>query len=277
MMEILKKMLLYKFWGLETKPLSIIQSANIAIKYWVTLFITIVICVFGGEIFLMFMNPTYVFWLSIITFTLLLYLIVRFMLNKYLIFNVKLEKDKLSIKHYLLVILIIVGLYFISTATLYRVISYIPDFGFFNASKNIGTNVQALFINLLQIICTILIAPVIEEIIFRKIILGGLIQKYTTRTALVASTLIFAIFHVYPPQIIAVIPVAFIIGFIYLKTSSIMLCITAHAFHNLLCQVDNQAYSNFNNVEYLGVFIIGFLIIVFALKNFNIMFNKQKR
>lgn len=86
----------------------------------------------------------------------------------------------------------------------------------------------------------ILIGPIIEELIFRKIILKGLCQKYSKVTALIISSLIFAMCHGSLQNIIGVIPISFVLGYIYIKKSSIILCITTHAFHNILClSIDN--------------------------------------
>lgn len=265
----LNKLFLHDFWDLETKELSIIQSVGITVKFWVMMIITIIVIVLVS---FTFGNTIYGVGLILIILPLSIYLIVRNMLKNYLVPNVKRVKEKLSVKHYFLVPLMVFGLYLISTSTLYRVSSYIPDFGFLDVAKNsytnVGTNAQVLFINLFSIFSTTLVAPIVEEIIFRKIIFRGLLQKYTTRTALIASTLIFAFYHISLQQSISVIPIAFIIGYIYLKTSSIMLCIIAHGFHNLLCDLANISIINFNNIEYFGVLILGITILAFSIKSF---------
>lgn len=77
-----------------------------------------------------------------------------------------------------------------------------------------------------------IVAPILEEILFRGIILGGLLHRYSPRMAVLASALIFAVAHANPWQF----PVSFIMGILlgwwFLKTNSLILCISAHAFNN---------------------------------------------
>jgi len=259
-------LLLTDYKNMETKPLSIMQCVGVLIVFYILFFIAMVIYFLSGVIFSsIFRDVTAVAWLSFPIFALMLYLITRFMINKNLIPNVKFQREKVSIKYYFLVLFMVLGLYLISTATIYRVTPYLPDFNF-NYSN---TNVQVCNIKLISCINTILIFPIVEEVIFRRIMLRGLTKKYTIKHALIASSLIFAIYHISLQQSINVFATGLFFGFIYLKKSSLKLCITAHGFHNLICTVNERfTYIQLNNIEYLGVFILGVLIMATALKYF---------
>lgn len=92
---------------------------------------------------------------------------------------------------------------------------------------------------------TIVIAPVIEELLFRGIFVRSLLQRYAPRKVYVYTALVFAIAHLNPYQI----PVAFVMGYflawLYHHSSSLLPCIWAHMTFNaisvLLFFSENQA------------------------------------
>ncbi|MEJ6949958.1 CPBP family intramembrane glutamic endopeptidase [Natronospora cellulosivora (SeqCode)] len=75
-------------------------------------------------------------------------------------------------------------------------------------------------------------APVIEEILFRGIILKGLLKEYKVVYAIVFSSILFALVHFYPHQIIISFFAGLILGFIYYKTASLLSVILLHALYN---------------------------------------------
>ncbi len=85
-----------------------------------------------------------------------------------------------------------------------------------------------------EFIASCVVAPVIEEILFRGIILRSFLNQYDPKKAIIWSAIIFAIAHLNLYQL----PVAFVggcmIGWIYYRTKSLWLCILAHAFHNTI-------------------------------------------
>lgn len=80
----------------------------------------------------------------------------------------------------------------------------------------------------LFIIIPILAAPILEEIIFRKIIFGTLYSRIGFFLAALASALIFAVIHGEPQHILIYGSVGFIFAFIYVKTKHILVPIIVH-------------------------------------------------
>lgn len=129
-------------------------------------------------------------------------------------------------------------------------------------SKNIfNTYMQnATIINTIVIsIQVIIIGPIIEELIFRKILLGKLLEKFSNRPikAIVYSALIFGIIHLNIIQGVAAFGGGIILGLIYYYTKSIKATIFAHILNNFLIIIPNPI-GLWMNVIYL---IVGFYLI----------------
>lgn len=77
-------------------------------------------------------------------------------------------------------------------------------------------------------------APLTEEVLFRGIILGGLLTHRTRNRAVVWSAVLFALFHANPWQF----PIALILGIVFawwvVQTGSLVPAIAGHALNNLL-------------------------------------------
>lgn len=75
-------------------------------------------------------------------------------------------------------------------------------------------------------------APILEELVFRGIILKKFLEKYTPLRAIIYSALIFGIGHLNPWQFIAAFTIGIAIGWIYWKTKSIWPGIFIHFVNN---------------------------------------------
>ncbi len=80
----------------------------------------------------------------------------------------------------------------------------------------------------------VIVAPIIEETLFRGIILRGLLANHSKALALGASALLFGLTHLNPWMIIPTGLIGLVLGWIYLKTKSVYLCMFCHSFNNLL-------------------------------------------
>jgi len=75
-------------------------------------------------------------------------------------------------------------------------------------------------------------APVFEELIFRGIILDGLLKRYTARKAILLSAFLFAFVHLNPWQFVTGMVIGAFIGWIYYHTRSLSISIIIHAAVN---------------------------------------------
>ncbi|MGL5559330.1 MAG: lysostaphin resistance A-like protein [Paraclostridium dentum] len=131
----------------------------------------------------------------------------------------------------------------------------VPSKNVFNTYMQNATIINTIVIS----IQVIIIGPIIEELVFRKILLGKLLEKFSNRPikAIVYSALIFGIIHLNIIQGVAAFGGGIILGLIYYYTKSIKATIFAHILNNFLIIIPNPI-GLWMNVIYL---IVGFYLI----------------
>lgn len=77
----------------------------------------------------------------------------------------------------------------------------------------------------------VIVVPVFEEVFFRGIIFKGLKNNYNVVLALLLSSLLFGFFHI---DYVGSTVFGLWLGWVYLKTDNILLCIIAHSACNLV-------------------------------------------
>lgn len=78
------------------------------------------------------------------------------------------------------------------------------------------------------------LAPVIEEILMRGFLLGGLSVRYEKWLALLVSSLLFALLHFNMVQTLSAFVCGVVLGILYLYTGSVFCCILTHMGYNLI-------------------------------------------
>jgi uncharacterized protein len=76
-------------------------------------------------------------------------------------------------------------------------------------------------------------APVLEELIFRGIMLDGLLRNYSTLKSILTSSLLFGIVHMNPWQFVTGFVLGCFLGWVYHRTRSMTPCIIIHMTANL--------------------------------------------
>ena len=79
----------------------------------------------------------------------------------------------------------------------------------------------------------VIAAPIFEELIFRGIMLDGLLKRYSPIKAILISSFLFGLVHLNPWQFITGLFLGVFMGWIYYKTKSISFTIIIHASVNL--------------------------------------------
>lgn len=88
--------------------------------------------------------------------------------------------------------------------------------------------------NIFSFVGVVLVAPLLEEILFRGLILDGLLKNTRPSRAIFWSALIFSLAHLNPWQAIPTFLGGLFLGWVYWKTRSVLPCILIHATNNLL-------------------------------------------
>jgi len=86
-----------------------------------------------------------------------------------------------------------------------------------------------LLCNILNVVIVVIIAPIIEEIVFRGIILGRLSVMWNTSRAILLSSFIFGILHY---DIIGAFIFGIIMSILYINTRTLVVPILCHVLNN---------------------------------------------
>ena len=104
---------------------------------------------------------------------------------------------------------------------------------------NVPDILQSQFKGLMEnpwgVLAVCLVGPIAEEITFRRGIMGSLMETEKWRKyALVLSAAIFGIIHFNPAQIIVAFSLGLFLGWLYLRTHSLVLPVLCHILNNSL-------------------------------------------
>lgn len=134
----------------------------------------------------------------------------------------------------------------------------------------------------------VIAAPLLEEILFRGIFLDGFLKNYSARKSIFWSSLFFAVAHMNPWQFIVAFVLGLLIGYVYLKTRSLLPCIFIHFIANsagyslrFLFDVDENKIITTremigNNLLYFSILILCAIIAYALLLKLGQIFNEAK-
>lgn len=103
-------------------------------------------------------------------------------------------------------------------------------------SDELADELSGLSHNVLGVISIAVLAPLLEEVLFRGAIQGFLLRKYPSRPwlAIITASLIFGVIHMNPIQIFYATMLGVVFGWIYYRTGSLVPCIIGHVLNNSL-------------------------------------------
>ena len=129
-----------------------------------------------------------------------------------------------------------------------------------------------------SILLSCIYAPFIEEMMYRGIILNGLLKKYSAKVALISSSLIFGFMHFSFLQSINAFFIGLIIGYIFIKTKSLYLCIFIHFCNNFIVMyLPTLSFDSFLICMLYDIFniLLGVSLIRLSLKKMNLKKRKK--
>ncbi|MBC2304627.1 CPBP family intramembrane glutamic endopeptidase [Listeria booriae] len=119
----------------------------------------------------------------------------------------------------------------------YIAIAIMSMFGVGGASQNtemLGELARAVP---LMIVFTSVLAPILEEIVFRKIIYGGLASRMNIHVAAVISSLFFGLMHMDLAYLLVYFVIGLMLCYMYTKTKRIAVPIAAHMLMNVIAMI----------------------------------------
>lgn len=93
------------------------------------------------------------------------------------------------------------------------------------------------------IVLVCLIAPIVEEMLFRGVILRSFLQQYPSGVAIVHSAAVFGLAHLNVYQFVGAFLTGLLLGKLYERTRSLLPCILVHGFYNTGCTILAYQYA----------------------------------
>ncbi len=94
------------------------------------------------------------------------------------------------------------------------------------------------------ILTTIIAAPILEEVLFRGLVQQSLTEKLGGWRGVLAAAAIFGIIHIIPQQVINAFFIGLILGYIYIKTQSLLPVILIHAINNAIAFIQMKIFGD---------------------------------
>ena len=123
-----------------------------------------------------------------------------------------------------------IGTGMISSIIYFVYSTIIKNYGIIIPEPDFSFPTQSIYL-ILFLIYVCLLGPILEEIIFRGFILKSM-QKYGNLTAIIVSSILFSMFHLNLVQFVNPVIMGILLGFITIKSKSIVPSIIAHIFNN---------------------------------------------
>jgi membrane protease YdiL (CAAX protease family) len=102
-------------------------------------------------------------------------------------------------------------------------------FTYFVGSTNWESNFSFSFLFMV-----VIIAPILEELMFRGVLLRALLSKYSDKVSILISSILFALIHIHPVQMFGALFFGLYFGYIFVKTKSLTTVVILHLIANLI-------------------------------------------
>lgn len=121
----------------------------------------------------------------------------------------------------------------------------------------------------IMVVMVVIIAPILEEIIFRGIIMKGMLNGGSKLwVAILVSSLLFGLVHGNPWQFAGAVLLGAVFGLVYYKTKTLLLPILLHAFNNLTAVLIVEYGNTESFADFFGVsqwLILGIGVVLFGV------------
>lgn len=196
-----------------------------------------------------FLNSNKIYMILIISIV-----FIPLLLFNYKKFNIK--EEKINIKTSLL--LIILG---IIISLIYNNLAYYIDLYFLKSNLFSTNNIS------LTIIITLILGPIIEELIFRGIMYNEAKKIYSNMKSILIVTTIFALFHFNILQIVYAFALGFLLIFVYEKYKSLKAPIILHITSNVISALYTIYFIKYGFIFNYIIFIMS-ITLLFIIKKY---------
>ncbi len=120
-----------------------------------------------------------------------------------------------------------------------------------------------------SILLLAVIAPVTEELFFRRIILDGFLENYSATDAIIVASVLFGIVHLNPWQALPAFFMGLYLSWVFVRSGSIVLCMIAHGLYNtvgllIMSITEIPGYTTMRTVRFQPAWfdLLGLLLLV---------------
>ncbi|NQU51575.1 MAG: CPBP family intramembrane metalloprotease [Bacteroidetes bacterium] len=176
------------------------------------------------------------------------------------------SKYDFSLSSMKIMVLVSIAIIAIQTGVISPIVNQLPMPEFMKKIFLEFANQNGVF----SFISIVIAAPILEELIFRGIILNGLLRRYSPVKSIIISSVLFGIVHLNPWQFIGALIFGLFSGWIYYRTRKLTLTIMIHFVNNLIAFIamyfiDAETMMNESLTEIYGGSINLILITVGAI------------
>jgi len=151
-----------------------------------------------------------------------------------------------------------------------------------NTMNNVnGRNISFSYLGL-RLVKDCIIAPVVEELFFRKFIQGNLVKRYSNAFALISASILFTLYHKDLNSSFQIFILGIVLGIIFQKTQRIEYSILFHSIANFVIYAINYYYAeksmqnNSYNLIYITLGLIIIMIGILILKRGDNLYEKSR-
>ncbi|MGT8956825.1 CPBP family intramembrane glutamic endopeptidase [Bacillus cereus] len=101
-------------------------------------------------------------------------------------------------------------------------------------SVNTSSNIESVVISPLALISIVILAPLVEELVFRYAAINILSRKFNKIECILASSLFFSIMHFDFPFVFGYFLIGLVLAAIYVRTNRLIVSFVVHASMNLI-------------------------------------------
>lgn len=147
---------------------------------------------------------------------------------------------------------------------------------------------EAFKLNFFGFFMIVIAAPILEEILFRGLILEGLLKRFSPKKAIFWSAFLFGLVHMNPWQFVGGMLAGLLMGWLYYKSKSLIPGILVHFFNNLIAFLIMLNADKFSgniieesslmgmindNTQYFLIYGLAIAVFGLSLKYINKLFN----
>ena len=159
------------------------------------------------------------------------------------------ERKKISVKGFGAVVLIAFGVSYVGNIVSRFLINLVYAFSGIAIGDRVSAAISA--VEPWQVIlCTVLLAPIMEEFLFRKLLIDRL-YRHGELLAILVSAAFFGLFHQNVYQIAGAVGAGLVLGYLYCKTGSYLAVTLLHMIYNLIGVI--PAFLTARLAEYSGM------------------------